>query len=289
MLTDIMSISEILASTDEWPADSVAVSAITPLGVNTRGDTSAPYPLASVSKLVTAYAVLLANQEGAFGLDDEVPAGLLPSFDANPSYRELLSHASGIGFREREPEKPPRERRIYSSAGYEVLAEALEKTTEIPFSEYVREAISEPLAIEIRVEGSAGHGFSASVDAMTALAQEFLTPRLLSEELLSEALTPQYEDLAGIVPGYGRFTPCTWGLGFSLEGNKSQQRGEHAHWIGKSMPEDTAGHFGQSGTFLWFHRPTGRAAVVLSNKDFGEWAKERWDVFNDELWSVMDE
>lgn len=284
-----MTIAEVLQSTSEWPVDNVAGAVITTNGVKTAGDTSRVFSLASVSKLVTAYAVLLAAEEGAFDLDDSVPSSLLPEFDATPSFRELLSHASGIAFQQRIEEKPARTRRIYSSAGYEVLADAITETTTIPFADYVREGICEPLRIEISIEGSAGHGFKASVDALIGLAQEFLSPQLLSEGMVEEALTPQYPDLAGIVPGYGRFNPCTWGLGFSLEGDKSQQRETHAHWIGRSMPEDTAGHFGQSGTFLWFHRPTGRAAVVLTDRPFGDWAKQRWDTFNDSLWEAARE
>ncbi|WP_099299074.1 serine hydrolase domain-containing protein [Corynebacterium dentalis] len=286
-----MRIFEVLKSTEEWPVDSVAAAAITTPdaqsgsspNVATIGDTSQVFPLASVSKLITGYAVLLAVEEGAFALDDHIPSSLLPSFDASPTYRELLSHASGIGFRDREPEKPPRTKRIYSSAGYEVLAEALEKTTDIAFADYVHEGLCQPLGIEITVEGSAGHGFSASVDALTVLAQEFLQPQLLSEQTLEEALTPQYPDLAGIVPGYGRHNPCTWGLGFSLHGGKDP------HWIGSEMPDDTAGHFGQSGTFLWIHRPTRRAAIVLTDRDFGDWAKRRWGEFNNSLWATMSE
>lgn len=88
-----MTIAEVLESTSEWPVDNVAAAAITPEGVETVGDTSRVFALASVSKLVTAYAVLLAAEEGAFDLDDAVPSSLLPSFDATPSYRELLTHA----------------------------------------------------------------------------------------------------------------------------------------------------------------------------------------------------
>lgn len=276
-----MSISEVLNSTEEWPVNSVAAAAITPEGVTTTGDTSRVYPLASVSKLITAYAILMAAEEGAFALDDSVPAHLLPSFDGAPTYRELLSHASGIGFRDWEPEKPPQTKRIYSSAGYEVLARALEENTEIDFAEYVYEGICKPLGIEIKVEGSAGHGFSASLDSLTALSQEFLHPQLINMQTVEEACTPQYPDLAGIVPGYGRHDPCTWGLGFSLHG------GKNPHWIGLEMPDDTAGHFGQSGTFLWIHRPTGRAGLVLTDEPFGPWAKERWAKFNDSLWVAM--
>lgn len=276
-----MSISEVLNSTEEWPVNSVAAAAITPEGVTTTGDTSRVYPLASVSKLITAYAILMAAEEGAFALDDSAPAHLLPSFDGAPTYRELLSHASGIGFRDWEPEKPPQTKRIYSSAGYEVLARALEENTEIDFAEYVHEGICKPLGIEIKVEGSAGHGFSASLDSLTALSQEFLHPQLINMQTVEEACTPQYPDLAGIVPGYGRHDPCTWGLGFSLHG------GKNPHWIGLEMPDDTAGHFGQSGTFLWIHRPTGRAGLVLTDEPFGPWAKERWAKFNDSLWVAM--
>lgn len=283
-----MSISDVLQSTTEWPVDSVAATAITggdtaSPSITTVGDTSRVYPLASMSKLITAYAVLMAAEEGAFALDDQVPASLLPSFDATPTYRELLSHASGIGFRDWEPEKPARERRIYSSAGYEVLAKALEETTGISLAEYIQLGICEPLGIEVTVEGSAGHGFSASADSITNLAEEFLNPQLLNDKTLNEATTAQYPELAGIVPGYGRHDPCTWGLGFSLHGGKDP------HWIGSDMPDDTAGHFGQSGTFLWAHRPTGRAAVVLTDKDFGPWAKDRWGEFNNELWTAMGE
>ncbi|MBC2681163.1 serine hydrolase domain-containing protein [Corynebacterium anserum] len=276
-----MSIVDVLQTTGEWPVEEVAASAITSDGIECVGDTSESFSLASVSKLITAYAVLIAYEEGAFDLDDGVPPSLLPSFDVTPTYRELLSHASGMAFASREQEKPARTRRIYSSAGYEVLAEALEYTTEIAFPDYVNQAVSQPLNIEITVEGSAGHGFSASVDALTTLAQEFLGPRLLSEETLEEALHPQFPRLSGIVPGYGRHNPCTWGLGFSLHGGKIP------HWIPQSMPHDTAGHFGQSGTFLWIHRPSNRAAVVLTTRHFGDWAKERWTNFNDQLWQAM--
>jgi len=276
-----------LQQVDSWPVGAVSAVAITPEGTVTHGDMQRVFSLASISKLITAFAVLLAHQEGAFELDERVPPSLVPQFDTPPTYRELLAHASGIGFRDRVPERPARERRMYSSAGYAVLADALAETTDIPFAEYVREALLNPLGIEVAIEGSAGHGFSASAEALTELAKEFLAPRLLAEPLLAEALTAQFPHLSGIVPGYGRFSPCTWGLGFSLQGDKSRQRGEHGHWIGSTMPADTAGHFGQSGTFLWFHRPTKTAAVLLTDTAFGEWAKHRWDVFNDNLWSAM--
>jgi hypothetical protein len=106
-----------------------------------------------------------------------------------------------------------------------------------------------------------------------------VSPTLLSEQTWANAVSVQYTDLDGIVPGYGRQVAVPLGArprsarreGAALDGS-DDAAGRHA------------GHFGQSGTFLWFHRPTGRAAVVLTDRAFGPWAKERWDGFNDRLW-----
>lgn len=288
---DDLGVANVLETTQSWPVGTATAVAITPRGVTTCGDTSAVYTLASVSKLITAAAVLLAWEEGAFALDEPVPAQLLPTYEqvygAAPTYRELLAHASGMRFQGWVADKPPRTRRIYSSAGYEVLAAALEHVTGITFADYVQEGLCEPLGIRVVVKGSAGHGFRASADALIPLAMEFLRPRVLSEQTMREAVRVHYPGLAGIVPGYGHFSPCDWGLGFSLAGDKHQQHEGHAHWLGRAMPADTAGHFGQSGVFLWIHRATGCAAVVLTDRVFGSWAQQRWDTYNDALWNAM--
>ncbi|WP_282937993.1 serine hydrolase domain-containing protein [Corynebacterium auriscanis] len=269
----------------DWPVGKAAAAVIHGGDITTEVHNCSEtdtFALASVSKLVTAYALLIAVEEGAFELDDRVDADLVEALEGNapPTIRDLLAHASGVGFKEHAQEKPAHTRRIYSSAGYEILAEYLERATEIPFATYVAQAICEPLGISILVEGSAGHGFSSNLRSMTVLAGEFLTPTLLSERTLSEALAVHYDKLAGVVPGYGRQIPCPWGLGFELHGQKSP------HWLSADMPADVAGHFGQSGTFLWVHRPTNRAAVVLSDTAFGDWAKQRWDGFNRGIWAA---
>ena len=86
-----------------------------------------------------------------------------------------------------------------------------------------------------------------------------------------------------MVPGYGMQKPCPWGLGFELHGEKSP------HWLGEGMPATVAGHFGQSGTFLWIDRSSSKkkAAVVLTDENFGDWAKQRWDGFNQHLWEAL--
>jgi CubicO group peptidase (beta-lactamase class C family) len=72
----------------------------------------------------------------------------------------------------REREKPARSRRIYSSAGYEILAD-LVSATGIPFPDYTRAAVCDPLGLsttEMDLSGSAGHGFSGSLSALMVLA-----------------------------------------------------------------------------------------------------------------------
>lgn len=284
----------VLAETGEWPVDTVA-AAVVRAGVGTvatTGGRQRVFPLASVSKLVSAYAVLIAVSEGCFALDDTV--GGIAASTGRPvdgprdaTVRELLSHASGVGFRGRGREKDARVRRIYSSAGFEILADLVTASVadaDLDFVSYVRAAVAEPLGIspaELVIEGSAGHGFRGSVDALSRLAAEFLSPTLVPAPLWEEALTCQYPELDGVVPGYGRQRPCPWGLGFELHGHK------FPHWLPEKMPADVAGHFGQSGTFLWFHRDSGTAAVVLTDRDFGDWAKERWDGFNARLWDAL--
>lgn len=290
-------VSAVLRETADWPVDRVSAAVVTAAGgtgtpLAVAGDPRAVFPLASVSKLVTAYTVLIAVSEDCLGLDDTVgqvaaSAGIPVDGPQDTTVRELLAHASGVGFRDRTREKDARTRRIYSSAGFEILADLVSASVAevgLDFTSYVHAALRDPLHIapeELVVEGSAGHGFSGSVGALTRLAGEFLSPVLLPGELLDEALRPQFPDLDGVVPGYGRHRPCPWGLGIELHGHKSP------HWLPPEMPADVAGHFGQSGTFLWFHRPTGTAAVVLTDRAFGDWAKQRWDGFNARLWRAL--
>ena len=41
------------------------------------------------------------------------------------------------------------------------------------------------------------------------------------------------------------------------------------------------GHFGGSGTFVWVDPEAGAACVVLTTREFGEWAKEAWPALSD--------
>ena len=259
---------------DQWPVDNVAAQVLRGGEVvDSVGDTSRRYPVASVTKLVVAYGVMLAVEEGAVELDQAAgPEG--------STLRHLLTHASGVGFDSREPQKPVGERRIYSSAGYEWAAEIVGAAAEMDFADYLREGVLEPLGLgDTALEGSAGHGLVSTVDDLAAFAREVLNPQLLDPSTAEEMRTVRYPELRGIVPGYGMQKPCPWGLGFELRGSKDP------HWTGKNMPEETAGHFGMSGTYLWVAGE--HAMVALTDRDFGDWAKPLWAETNAAIYAEL--
>ncbi|WJY68497.1 serine hydrolase domain-containing protein [Corynebacterium auris] len=263
-----------------WPTENVSAALVGQTEAS-YGNEARVYELASVTKLLSAYAVLLAVEEGAFSLDDAL--GPRPS-----TIRHLLAHASGVGFDSREPQKPVGERRIYSSAGFEILAEHLEGETGMAFGEYAREGIFAPLGMDTaEIYGSAGHGGRASLSDMRAFAAELVRPSLLAEETVREAMSVQFGELRGVVPGYGMHKPCPWGLGFEVRGEKSP------HWTGGNMPAATVGHFGMSGTYLWVvpswvdDARAGTAMVALTDREFGDWAKPLWQETNAEIFEAL--
>lgn len=273
----------VLAQVDQWPVDTVAAAVRADDGSwHTHGDSGRVFELASVTKLLAAVGMLVAVEEGAVELDQELTP---PGHGA--TVRHLLAHAGGVRFASRELEKEPGERRIYSSAGFEIIADAIAAEADMPFSEYLRQAVFEPLGMSDSVlDGSAGHGARSSVANLMVFVDEIFTPTFLHPGTVSEALTVQFPGLNGVVPGYGMQRPADWGLGFEIFGHPDSKQGL---WFGASMPKDVAGHFGQAGTFLWLHRSTGRAAIALTDRAFGEWAKPLWTDFNDELWRELEE
>ena len=83
-------------------------------------------------------------------------------------------------------------------------------------------------------------------------------------------MTVQFPGLDGVLPGFGKQTPNDWGLGFELRDAKSP------HWTGARNSPRTFGHFGRSGTFLWVDPDAGVALACLTDRNFGDWAKEAW-------------
>jgi CubicO group peptidase (beta-lactamase class C family) len=253
-----------------WPVQNAAAAVITPAGVmETAGDTTHGFRLASVSKVITAWAVLIATEEGIVSLDDAVgPPGA--------TLRHLLAHASGLPFDGDEPIAPPAQRRIYSNRDIEVAAEHVAHAADMQASQYVTEAVLEPLGMmATQVRGSLAHGIWSTVDDMARFAGELLSPRLLAPETAHDAITPQWPDLTGVVPGFGRFDPCPWGLGPEIRGDK------WPHWTGRHNSPETFGHFGGSGTMMWVDPIAQRALVALTDRDFDEWAADAGRLWSD--------
>ena len=270
---DRAAVEAALTTVDDWPVDNVSAAVVGRDGaLAVHGDVSRVYRLASVTKPIVAAAALLAIEEEAISLGDLAgPEG--------STVRHLLAHASGLDFADREKVRTgPEERRIYSSAGFEVLADHIAESSGIAFADYLDEAVCQPLGMASTVlEGSPGHGASGSLADLIAFASELVAPRLLAADTLGEAITEQFSGLDGIVPGYGMQKPCPWGLGFELKGAK------HPHWTGQHNSPGTFGHFGQSGTLLWVDPEISTALVVLTDRDFGDWAKPLWPELSDRV------
>jgi CubicO group peptidase (beta-lactamase class C family) len=251
-----------------WPVDNVALAVVATTGiVDSYGDLDRPFALASVTKMLTAYAVMVAVEEGSVHLDD--PAG--PA-----TVRHLLAHASGLAPEQRRSLAAPGTRRIYSNAGFEVLGEHLGAATGMNPATYITEAVFEALDMgrSTLVGSPAKDGVGSAAD-LARFACELMEPRLLSAATVGAATHVQFPGLDGVLPGFGRQSPNDWGLGFELRGQK------HPHWTGSANSAATFGHFGRSGTFLWVDPMRSLALVGLTDQLFGPWAVEAWPALSD--------
>lgn len=262
---------EVLRAVEGWPAQNVSVG-VTGAAEATHGDTAREYRWASVTKPVSALACLVAAEEGTIDLDE--PAG-----PPGSTIRHLLAHASGLPFQGASPIAKPGERRIYSDTGFEALGEAVARNAEMPFGDYLREAVLEPLGLSATFDGRPGAGLRGPLEALLAVARELLSPALVAAETLAEATSVQFPGLVGVLPGFGRQEPNDWGLGFELRNGKSP------HWTGSQNSPRTFGHFGRSGTFLWVDPDAGLALACLTDLTFGDWAKTAWPALADAVLS----
>ncbi|MGH2977540.1 MAG: serine hydrolase domain-containing protein [Gaiellaceae bacterium] len=258
-----------LLAIDGWDAG-VAAAGVTRADavVASHGPQDAGLPWASVTKLLTGLAILVALEEGTVDLDE--PAG-----PPGATLRHLLAHASGLPVDGEQPIAEPGRRRIYSNTGIELAARLLEERAAMPFVDYFAGAVVRPLGLAGRLDGSPAHGYRGPLGDLLALGRELLQPTLVAPETLAEATTVQFPGLAGVLPGLGRMEPNDWGLAFELRDAKSP------HWTGTRNSPLTFGHFGASGTFLWVDPDAEAACGVLTDRPFGDWAKQAWPILSD--------
>ncbi len=155
-----------------WGAAHVAAAVVDAGGTVDRfGELEDRFALSSVTKLLTSYAVLVGREEHTVALDD--PAG-----PAGSTVAHLLAHASGLA-----PNDParvlvaPGTRRIYSSAGFEVLAGHLEVATGISFADYLAEAVLAPLGMgQAELRGLGGGGGDGNTRRLRRLRRRVAAP-----------------------------------------------------------------------------------------------------------------
>jgi CubicO group peptidase (beta-lactamase class C family) len=290
---------EALGTVADWPTEraGVAVARFDPGGVATdrrtvavigvTGEDDRPFAWASVTKPATALAVLVAVEEGTLSLDE--PAG-----PPGSTVRHLLAHASGLGPDGGSVLAAPGQRRIYSNAGYALLGEVLARRSGLPFAEYLAQGVLDPLGMtgtslggraqvigdtaRLGDEGTAdpaAAGLVGPLVDLVALGSEWAVPSLVSPETHRSAISVQYPTASGVLPGFGRFDPCGWGLGVEVRGHK------RPHWTGTANSPETYGHFGRSGSFLWVDPVAGVFCAGLGDRAFGPWAAEAWPALAD--------
>jgi CubicO group peptidase (beta-lactamase class C family) len=236
--------------------------------VATHGEVGLPLRWASVTKLATAVAALVAVEEGIVSLED----------DAGPPgsrLRHLLSHASGLPFNGAEPIAAPGKTRIYSNTGIEVAAEHVSEAAGMSFPEYFESVWGFPLG------GSPAFGVVLPLTTLLEVARELMRPKRISADTLADSVAVQFAGLNGVVPGIGRFNPNDWGLGPELKG------GKHPHWTGTENSPATFGHFGGGGGFLWVDPVAGIALCALTDHEFGDWALEAWPRLSDAVLTTL--
>jgi CubicO group peptidase (beta-lactamase class C family) len=257
---------EALRQVEAWPCTNVSI-AVVGAAEAVFGDMQRFYPWASVTKLATAVAVLVAAEEGIVELDE--PAG-----PPGATVRHLLAHASGLQFEGSHAVARPGERRIYSNTGFDVLGELVAERAQMPFAGYFEHVWG------FALDGPPGSGVEGSLEQLLAVARELLEPTRIARETLDEAASVQFPGLDGVLPGFGRQAPNDWGLGLELRDAKSP------HWTGERNSPRTFGHFGRSGSFLWVDPDAGVALACLTDGGFHDWAKEAWPRLSD---AVLDD
>lgn len=228
--------------------------------VSEIGDLAAVRPWASVSKMAVALAFGVENDWELHKFTESLgPRGA--------TIANLLSHSSGLGLEPGDPVSDVAARRVYSNYGYDYAVHAIVGKNSP--EGWLESRVFRPFGMSSAIlEGRPAAGVSSSTEDLMRLAVAWLRPDGIARETRNRMITPYLADLNGVVPGFGRFTPCEWGLGPEIRGQKQ-------HWMG-DWPAQSFGHFGQSGALLLLNAQENIGLVATSTEPFGPWAVELW-------------
>jgi CubicO group peptidase (beta-lactamase class C family) len=177
-------------------------------------DASTLYRIASITKTFTGTAIMQLRDEGLLHLDDPAVvhlselAAVASPFGAieTVTIRRMLSHESGLqgdppgtdwwvpdyeGSAERNLARtgdiattiPPNTQQKYSNLAYQMLGEIVARRSGVPYPEYVRTRILEPLGMD-------GSGFEPLPEALLERRATGYAARFLSDELAPASIPP---------------------------------------------------------------------------------------------------
>lgn len=245
----------------------------------TYGDEQKVFPLASVTKMFTAYTILIAVEKQHLSLQDQVLANSATVYN-------LLTHSSGLQFDSTENIQPVQTSRIYSNTGFELLAEYLEDQTGISFEKYLKENLIYPLRIqefELAGQAKASKDGWSNIQSLRKFAQELLQPTLISPTLHHYA-TKQHLHLPGLYLGTNTMLEDhAWALGYELKAGKQN------HWMGNKTSPQTYGHFGSAGSFMLIDPNKKVYNIFLGEKPYNSEHRKKWPQLNDELLDLYDQ
>jgi CubicO group peptidase (beta-lactamase class C family) len=274
------------------------------------------FPLASISKAITATAAMILVDEGKLGLNRSV-SYYIPEFVGegknNVAVHHLMTHTSGMSGETvyahvskkkgsvvippptpgQNPDiheflylsydaplwKNPGTEMSYCGYGYDLLSEIISRITGQSLDDFARERIFEPLGmkdtyfvvpeskydrvVQRNPDGpdqwagtprhlaspSASSGAYSTVMDMAVFAQMYLNKGVYGDvRILSKASveTMTRNQIPGVEARWGDqfFSEASWGLGWSIQGNKRDE-------YGSLCSPQTFSHGGAGGTFLW--------------------------------------
>jgi serine-type D-Ala-D-Ala carboxypeptidase len=308
------------------------------------------FPLASISKSLTAAAALILVDEGRLGLNRPVQE-YLPDFQGEGKEQvmvhHLLTHTSGFDdealcayLHEREragelppsdkpphplrdawpflryPEaakraplaRPPGQEMSYSSFGFSLVGEIVERAAGQPLESFARERIFDPLGMRDTCYGLPGLApervvrrapdakvtqilgrpdFPREADALGGVCSTAGDMAIFGQLLLSRGscgsvriLSPASvaemtrNQIPGIPARYKTevFPEATWGLGLDVKGNKKALR------HGTLDSPATFGHGGGGGTYWWVDPTYELVGAYLSvTQDYDANLDEKWN------------